>query len=321
MTRIIARGTGFLARFWRTDTALTAVSLAMLPVLAGSLVGLWLDPRTVLDAPVWLKPAKFAASIAVYGLTLVWAFAHLPANSRTRRIVGRISAGVFVIEMLIIALQAARGTTSHFNASTLFDGALFTIMGAGILTQTLASVAVAVALYKQKFSDRALGWALRLGLTLTIVGASFGGLMTRPTEAQLAEMRAGHPSAAGAHTVGAPDGGPGLAVTGWSTEHGDLRVPHFLGLHAFQALPLLALGLRRSRTTERQRVRLIWAAAGSYAGLVAILLWQALAGQPLLAPHANTAAALLAWALSSLLVVGVARKHRATVAGAPLVVS
>ena len=69
--------------------------------------------------------------------------------------------------------------------------------------------------------------------------------MTRPTAAQLDEARAtGRMAIAGAHTVGAPDGGPGLPGTGWSVEHGDLRIPHFVGLHAMQILPLLALALR-----------------------------------------------------------------------------
>ena len=118
---------------------------------------------------------------------------------------------------------------------------IFGTMGSAIVVQTLVGVAVAVALWRQTFADRALGWALRLGLAISIVGAAIGGLMTRPTDAQLAEARAtGRMAVVGAHTVGAPDGGPGVPGTGWSREHGDLRVPHFLGLHAMQALPLLA---------------------------------------------------------------------------------
>jgi hypothetical protein len=199
------------------------------------------------------------------------------------------------IELGSIALQAARGTTSHFNVSTPLDAALFMIMGGAIVTQTLATIAVAVALFREQHQDRALGWALRLGMLLTIAGASLGGLMTRPTDAQLADMKAGNVMVSGAHTVGAPDGGAGIPVTGWSREHGDLRVAHFLGLHALQVLPLAALALRRTRASGAQRTRLIAVLAGSYAGLVGLLLWQALRGQPLLSPDASTLAALLTW--------------------------
>jgi hypothetical protein len=47
-------------------------------------------------------------------------------------------------------------------------------------------------------------------------------------------------------------------------------------------------------------VRLVVAGAASYAGLVALLLWQALRGQPLLAANASTILALLLWAGTSL---------------------
>ena len=89
---------------------------------------------------------------------------------------------------------------------------------------------------------------------------------------------------AGAHTVGAPDGGPGLPGVGWSREHGDLRVPHFLGLHAMQLLPVISLALRRRNWPEATRVRLIVTAAGSYTALFVVLLVQALRGQSVVDP-------------------------------------
>jgi hypothetical protein len=284
-----------LVRLWRIDAPLTATAGIMVGVLAACAVGLVLDPRLVTGAPVWLKPAKFAVSITVYSLTLVWLFSYIPAFVRTRRIVGLATLGAMLLEMGIIALQAARGTTSHFNVSSPLNATLFAIMGIAIVLQTLSTIAVAVALFRQRFEERALGWAMRLGLVLAIVGAFLGGVMTRPSEAQLVEMRAGQALASGAHTVGASDGGPGMPVTGWSREHGDLRVPHFMGLHALQLLPLFALGLRRTRTSSSQRVRLVFTLAGSYAGFVGILFWQALSGHALFALDPSALSALFAW--------------------------
>jgi hypothetical protein len=300
MSVSLVRARSFLVGLWRSSAPLSAVAGLMLPVLLACLLGLWLDPRSIAGAPAWLKPAKFAGSIALYSLTLAWVFQYLPDHPRLQRRVGWLSAVVFLIEISIIIVQAARGQRSHFNTGTLIDGALFTIMGVSIVLQTLGSVAVAVALWGQKLADPALGWSLRLGLAIAILAASIGGLMTRPTPQQVVGMRVGPPSVVGAHTVGAPDGGPGLPATGWSREHGDLRVPHFFGLHALQALPLLALGVRRRRWSDSQRTRLVVAAGGSYGGLVVLLLWQALRGQALLAPDGITAGALLVWLALSL---------------------
>jgi hypothetical protein len=297
MTRL----TAFATRLWRSDAPLTAAGLMMLAALAAFLLGMWLDPRTIAGAPAWLKPAKFAISTAIYMLTLAWVFSYLPGWARVRHIVGWTTAIILVVEVAIIALQAWRGETSHFNVGTPLNMALFSIMGLGILVQTLASVAVGVALWRQTFTDRALGWALRLGVTITIVGASTGGLMTRPTEAQLNLARATRQMpVAGAHTVGAPDGGPGLPGTGWSVEHGDLRVPHFLGLHGLQALPLITLTFVRRRWAAATRVRLVAVAGASYASLFGILLWQALRGQSLIDPDGTMLTALAVWVVASM---------------------
>jgi hypothetical protein len=282
-------------RLWSASAPLTTVGAIMLLALALSVAGIVIDPRHITGVPAWLKPAKFATSTAIYSLTLAWMFTYLPEWRRTRRIVGWTTAMIFVLEVAIIDVQAWRGKTSHFNAETPVDIVLFAIMGLGILIQTLSSIAVAVALWRHTFQDAALGWAFRLGLTITIAGAMTGGLMTRPTEAQLAEARATHQMpVSGAHTVGAPDGGPGLPGTGWSITHGDLRVPHFLGLHAMQALPLIVVALGRRRS-ELQRVRLTIVGAASYLSLFALLLWQAWRAQSLVQPDATMMVAFGAW--------------------------
>ena len=297
-----------IKRLWQVSPELIATTVLMLVVLAGAIAGLLVDPRLITGAPAWLKPAKFAVSIALYTATLAWLFTLLPEWRRTRRVVGWATAAAMVTEMLIIGAQAWRGTTSHFNVATAFDGALFIVMGLTIVAQTVLSAAVAVALWKQRFGDAALGWAVRLGLTLTIVGAFTGGFMTRPTGPQLETARAGaRMTIAGAHTVGGPDGGPGLAGTGWSRSHGDLRVSHFVGLHAVQVLPILALLLRRRSIADSARLRLVIVAAASYASLFVILLVQALRGVPIVAPDTSTIVQLTMWAGATALAAVLAR--------------
>jgi hypothetical protein len=267
-------------RLWQASPPLTAVGALMLAVAVPSLLGVFVDPRIITGAPAWLKPFKFAVSTAVYSLTLAWIFGYLMDWRRMRRVVGWTTAIVFVLEVALIDAQAWRGTTSHFNVSTPFDATVFFVMGGAIVLQTLVSIAVAVALWRQRFTDRALGWALRLGMVLTILGALTGPLMTRPTARQLADARAGQRmTISGAHSVGGLDGGPGVPVTGWSREHGDLRVAHFVGLHAIQSLALVAIGLRRWRRPDAARVRAVLAATASYAAVFLLLLWQALRGQ------------------------------------------
>src|SRR5215207_7959349 len=116
-SRLVRRGgpARLLHDLWRTSPPLTAVGSLMLVAAAAALVGMIVDPRIITGAPAWLKPFKFAVSTAVYSLTLAWMFSGLMEWPRARRAVGWTTAIVFVLEVAIIAAQAWRGTTSHFN--------------------------------------------------------------------------------------------------------------------------------------------------------------------------------------------------------------
>ncbi|MCI0572131.1 MAG: hypothetical protein L0Y66_15355 [Myxococcaceae bacterium] len=297
------------ARLWETSPALVGVALVHVGLIALFLVGFVVDARMVTGQPVWMKPAKFAASIFVYTLTLAWMLSHVEGQERRVRAIGGVTAAAMVVEIVIIGAQAARGVRSHFNAATALDGALFTVMGVAILTAWGCGVAALVLLFRQRMVDGVLGWGIRLGLLLSLLGAGLGGLMTRPSQAQLEQFRRGTPLESGAHSVGVQDGGRGLPVLGWSTEGGDLRVPHFFGLHAMQVLPLLAAWLSRGRSFRRlhsrRRMGLVWASALAYGGTILVLTWQALRAEPIVSPGPTTL-----WALGG--VVGAALVLAAT---------
>ena len=271
-----------IERLWLASRPLTLTGIVMLFAFVVSLAAMTVDPRTILSAPAWLKPAKFAISSAIYAFTFAWIFTYLPARRRLTTILGGVTAIVLVVENVIIEVQAARGVTSHFNIQTVLDATLFTTMGLAILTLWITAIVLTIALFRQRFDDGAFGWALRLGLLLTVLGQSTGWLMTAPTRAQLDSARTSGMPVSGSHTVGAPDGGLGLPIVGWSREHGDLRVPHFVGMHAVQLLPAIAwlLGPLGSVVARRRAVFLV---AAAYFAVFLLLLLQALNGQPMLA--------------------------------------
>jgi uncharacterized membrane protein YhaH (DUF805 family) len=287
-----------MTRLFRQHPPLMVLATAMAALALWSLVGLFIDDRTVGNAPVWLKPLKFALSFMIYAVTMTWLLGHLRRARRVAWSAGTVMAVFGLLEVALIGFQAARGHMSHFNQRTALDGQIFTAMGATIGVFYLAVLVVAVLLMIQRLGDRAFTWTLRLGLLIAMIGMGLGFLMIIPTDEQVA---AGEDTI-GAHSVGVDDGGPGLPVTGWSTTGGDLRIPHFVGMHALQILPLVLFGLtllakRLPRLRDEDvRLRLMLVAAAAYAAVVALVTWQALRGQPLIHPDAATlvAAGLIA---------------------------
>jgi len=266
---------------------LVFLGLVMAVAFVGALVGLALDPRTLTGAPVWLKPAKFGLSTGVYAFTLLWLLRRVTGHARLVRLVGWGTALALAFEMVAIVGQAARGVRSHFNDDTPFDATLFSLMGAAIAVVWLLNLLTALLLLRQPMPRSGFAWGARLGMLVCLLGLLLAAPMI----------------AASSHTVGARDGGPGLPVVGWSTVGGDLRVAHFLALHAMQVLPLAGWAIDRwphARSAGR-RVALVATAAASYAGLMLLVWWQAMRAQPFLAPDATTLTALAVLALATAL--------------------
>jgi len=304
----------FLLRALAARQALTILGGAMLITFLATLAGIFVDHRVITGVPAWLKPAKFAISVSVYCFTFVWLLGFVENHPRLVRVVANVTAFSVIAEMIAIIAQAARGTTSHFNLTTPLNSLLWIMMGAFIVLVWTMNLVVAIMLLLQRMPDRAFAWSLRLGVLISSVGMALAFLMVTPTPAQAAAIASGYGShIVGAHSVGVADGGPGLPVFGWSIVAGDLRVAHFVGLHALQVLPFFGWLLTRRRSVfallaVNDRLALVWTGGLAYLGLVLVLAWQALRGQSLVSPDAKTIAA------AGALVAGVATSTLITVA-------
>jgi hypothetical protein len=282
----------------RPHGPLIALTGALVFLCLLTVIGLLVDDRQLDGAPIWLKPFKFTVSFAIYSGTLALL---LPRLTRWPRLVwwtGTVVALALAAEMTAIAGQAMRGTYSHFNTMTPFDAFVIKVMTVGVFLLFATNLVAIVALLRNRSFGPEFRWAFRLGLIVMLIGMGIGFLMNTPTPTQREAIKEGVPTLIGGHSVGVPDGGPGMPMTYWSTTGGDLRIPHFVAIHALQLIPLAALVIHllsqrvSSLREPGTRVALVVVAAVGYAGLVALLTWQALRGQPLLSPDGRTLSAL-----------------------------
>ncbi|WP_063040191.1 hypothetical protein [Nocardia pseudovaccinii] len=303
-----------IALQWHRPLMLLATAMALLVLF--SIGGLIVDDRVLTGLPIWAKAVKFALSVLIYAVTWAWLIAQLTRWRRVAWWAGTVAAVGLGVELAVIVTQIVRGTTSHFNFTTPLDAALWDTMGLSIIVVWVATLVVSLVLFRNPTPDPARNAAIRYGAALSLIGAALGMLMVMPTPAQ----RETGSAIQGAHTVGLPDGGPGLPILGWSTAGGDLRIPHFVGMHAVQLLPLVVMalefGARRipALQSARSRAALVTVTAATFGSLLAVLTWQALRGQSVVHPDAPTllALALIASAATGSAAMIILRRPRST---------
>lgn len=228
-----------------------AVGLGLISLFSGTRVN---------DVNAWHKPIKFALSIGIYCHTMVWLCSYLP----------RFNFNVFAIttvvllgfEIVYITLQAARGQQSHFNTTTPFYNAMYAAMGMAATVVTLYTAYIGILFLVTDISNLPPHYlhAIRWGIFIFVIFSFEGYLM----------------GARMAHTVGGPDGPGNIPLLNWSAKYGDLRVAHFIGMHALQVLPLVTYYLIKNKTG-------VTIMAIFYLLLASYTLVRALSGKPIVA--------------------------------------
>jgi hypothetical protein len=230
----------------------------------------WADDRLIQGVSVWAKPWKFHVSIALHLLTLAWLatyLQHTPERARALQRLGTVALACSAFELLYITWRAARGEPSHFNIGTPLAGAMYTLMGVGAVL--LTGCAGLLGLWVARAKDFAHGPVLQRGLAAgLLLGWALGTLTGAYVSAQT-----GH------GVGGAPGAGAGLPIVQWARDGGDLRVAHFFGLHAMQAVPLVAWAAAHLRAT-RTALHITHASAAACVALTVFTFIQAMQGHP-----------------------------------------
>ncbi len=204
--------------------------------LAGFLVLGQIDQRVIADVGIWAKPANFAFATALHFATFAIILRFLSAQYSGAvwlQAIAIIAIAAAIFEVGYIAIQAGRGLGSHFNTTTPFYAAMYSLMALGAVFVLLpAPIIGGLALLD---SGATLKPAVRLAIGIGLVG---GTILTLVTAFRLGSN--------GGHFVGTPTpGGSLMPLTGWSLTVGDLRPAHFFATHMMQALPLAGLLLVR----------------------------------------------------------------------------
>ncbi len=192
------------------------------------LVFLFVKETKVLGVNAYLKPAKFFLSSGIFAWTMAW-YMYALSQDMQNRVVNAYSlavVGILGFETIYIFIQAHRGQLSHFNISSPFHGIMYSLMGIAISILTIWTAYIAYLFFQispNVYFPLSYLWGIRLGIIFFVIFAFEGGIMGgRMT-----------------HTVGGEQGGKGIPFLNWSTEFGDLRIAHFIGMHALQILPLI----------------------------------------------------------------------------------
>ena len=266
LQRIIA-----LKQITAREPHLVASALLFLALIAPTLVAFILDTRVLGGVNVWLKPLKFELSLSLYFLTLAWFFPLIDSSFRASKL-GRFVVWGAIIpsagELAYIVFRAAQGQASHYNAATPVAAVLYAVMGVGAIILTSASAALAWGIFRAKTreSNSTYRFAAVIGLTLTAVLGIVQGLIL---------------GGAPGHSIGVALPNDVLVpVMGWSRTIGDLRVSHFLAIHAEQVIPVFgALAAALLGRAGRLAVGLFTLV---YVGLTLAALIQAKMALPLL---------------------------------------
>ncbi len=213
----------------------------------------------VFGVNAWYKPFKFAFSTLTFSWAMAWYCYYLPDFN-----IRLFNWSIIILlgfEIVYIAIQASKGQLSHFNISTSFYSVMYSLMAVAASLVAIYTAYVGFLFFKHSFADlpNYYVWAIRLGIIIFVIFSFQGFAMGSRLS----------------HTVGALNDNSNWFIVGWSTTVGDLRVAHFIGMHALQVLPLLAYYLLKNSP-------LTIAVSIMYLLLAVYTLVQAFQGKPLL---------------------------------------